>query len=184
MDDREASCKEQEITRIDLEEVSQDCIMVNKFFKGWKEGQALNPDKAEIIEGKRLLDVLYDLKTHSGYALSMITTKRWKLLKGEITRIDFIKDGVWTVKKYPYGWTARTEPLTTEVKGAEFDFDQALAYLHSKGWVTVRWDGGGRAWKYRKAPIRTKEEILSLRKKSSASHFTDGRRAHDLAYYF
>lgn len=174
---------EKEVTRIDLEEVAQGIIMVNKFYKGWKEGRAFNPDVATYIEGERLLDVLYKLKI-SGYALSMITTKKWKVLKGEITRIDFIKDGSWTIKKFPFGWTARTEPLTTEVKGAEFDIDKALAYLHSQRWITVTWKGGARAWKYRKAPIRTKEEIQMLRQKSNESKFTDGRRAYDLAYYF
>jgi hypothetical protein len=105
-------------------------------------------------------------------------------LRGEITRIDFIKDGAWTVKKFCYGWTARTEPLSAEIKDDKFDFEKSLAYLQSKGWVTVRWDGGARAWKYRKAPIRTKEEILELRRRSNESQSTDGRRAYDLAYYF
>lgn len=171
-----------EITRIDYEAVTQDLILVNGYFDGWQDGQ--QPDTYTSIENCKLLDVLNEAR-HNGYAIAIFTSKRARAVKGETTRIDFSKTSEgWFVSRYPRGWTGRTQPAMRENKGPDFAIDQALKWLQAHGWDTVEWEGGARAWKGTRMPVRDRDQILKMRKHSNETHNADGYFHYDLAYWF
>jgi hypothetical protein len=176
---------QKQVTRIDLEQAGPGQVIVKKYLEGWGEGSCFTVMEFEINTSIPALLAKYE---SDGFAVEMAHEGVGRALRGEITRIDFIqeKDG-WTVKKYPFGWTAKTRPLHTNLKPASFDLDFALAWCEKKGWTVYRWQNGARAWKGAPKPVRDSATIMSLRRKSNDSirrGESDGRRNYDLAFYF
>jgi hypothetical protein len=174
---------DQKITRIDIEQISDDYLNLDCWYKGWREGQWQKPDECRIIEGRRLLELLNEL-SHNGYALTKLNdSKHWRALKGEIVRLDFIDtiEG-WKVRKYPLGWTAKTQPLSEENKGKDFDIAAALDWLRKNHWTVMQWNGGARAWRYKIHPVRNAEEIRELRRRVNADKTINSQA--DLAYVY
>lgn len=173
------------ITRIDLTQNGEKGVLVEEWFEGWETGKA--PDQTHIEPTAVILRLLpkYDAL---GFTSEMCDALHGRSLRGEITRIDFVKIlNVWRVKKFPYGWTAKTHPLTDETKGPEFDLESSLTWCEQNGWNVRRWPGGGRAFKGEPMPVRTGAAIMSMRRNVEKSFFsgqTDTRRAFDLAFDF
>lgn len=170
------------INKVVLEQVAKDYILVDQFFKGWKEGQAA--DTVGTIEGKRLDEVATALH-EQGFSVRILPSgKKAIALRGQITRVDFFcNDGTWTVEKFPFGWTAGTPALTSEQKGQDFDLDAALKWLKDHGWKTIQWPRGARAFKGEMLPIRDRDTILAMRRNANIQR--DAAKFHfDLAYYF
>jgi hypothetical protein len=110
-----------------------------------------------------------------------------RALRGKITRIDFeIKPDRVHVKKYPFGWTAKTRPIKQyEITPEEYQAD--LKWLKDHGWSMREWPGGSRAFKGDPLPVRTGSTIAYMRRQVER-HFASGqldpRRQFDLAFDF
>ena len=172
------------ITRIDLDELSPTIYRERQWPEGWQEGDT--PTSDQTFEGS-LLRRLMELEKE-GYTCESDRPGRGRALRGEITRCDFfLSGGAWTVKKFPYGWTARTYPITTEKKPAEFDIEETLAWCQENGWTVRRWPGGARAWKGEPLPIRDQRAVLIMRRRAENKLIT-GQKVpelfHDLAFDF
>lgn len=109
---------------------------------------------------------------------------RGRALVGQTTRIDILQVGQrWVVKKYPYGWTASTNPISAETKPVEFSPEvDALPWLEAKEWVILRWDDeragkGYRAFADKVQPVRDARGTLAMRKRYPDTQL-------DLAIYF
>jgi hypothetical protein len=101
-----------------------------------------------------------------------------RALRGETTRIDFTQanDGSFHVKNFPYGWTAKTKPISDEIK-SESDYEQAILWCVASGWHVRRWPGGARAFKGAPQPVRDRASILTMRRKVEAD-MQNGRTNH------
>ena len=104
----------------------------------------------------------------------------------------------WQVFKYLDGWTASTpaamvesdpplKPTPEHPEPRPFDLDEALARLEAAGWTVHRWQGGARAWKGPALPVRTREQIRSMRRRFTAELIRTAGHPHlttfaDLAY--
>ena len=177
----------QPITRVDLEKVGQSSVIVRSWRAGWNRDDAGAPDVEDFIESGSIPALLAEYEKQ-GFTVEMAHAGVGRALRGEITRVDFVRehDG-WLVKKFPIGWSAKTRPLTTETKPADFDLESALAWCQSHGWTVYRWDGGARAWKGQPKPIRDRATILTMRRKLTESLWkgeSDNCSHFDLAFYF
>jgi len=169
------------ITRIDLERVGSTGIIVRSWFQGWRQPDAGTPDMEDYIESGSIPALLAEYE-RQGFTVEMAHASVGRALRGEITRIDFIhNDSDWIIKKFPFGWTAKTRPLLSETKPADFDMESALAWCESRGWTVYRWDGGARAWKGAPKPVRDRASILAMRRKALESHV---HYTMDFAFYF
>lgn len=170
------------ITRIDLEQNGPLGVILKFWEKGWQPGDA--PLAADYAEGATLYAILPQLEK-AGFTCEMAERTLGRALRGEITRIDFAQTATgWKVSKYPFGWTAKTRPLTCEEKPA-FDLDAALAWCSANGWHIRRWPGGARAFKGSPQPVRDQAAILRLRRQTEDAFFRgkpDGRSAYDFAF--
>lgn len=167
------------ITRIDIERVGATMLSVRQWYEGWIEGQA--PDIDEITSGR--IEDLLDQYTKQGFACWMASNAKGRALRGKTTRIDFIRlDDGWHIRKYPYGWTAKTSPLSDETK-PDTDIAQAIAWCKANGWTVREWPNGARAWKGEIKPIRDTNTIKYLRRQVNQT-VGDIRRQFDLAFDF
>ncbi len=178
-------------TRIDLEQNGRYGVIVKSWEKGWQEGDP--PAKTEYLENTTVFQVLSQIDKDGSYTVEMCDENTGRALCGEITRIDFSQEGEkWTVKKFPYGWTAKTRPLSIESKPADFDLEAAFAWLQEHGWTTRRYPGGARAWKGQILPVRDDNAIRRMRGQTNrafwAGQIGDGeagsRRNYDFAFDF
>lgn len=106
----------------------------------------------------------------------------------QTTRIDFHLVNVnaqtpgapvrwgYMVRFFTQGWDYFTNPYRIEVdpdmrdddgSTRPFDLDITLARLAASGWTVRRWTTGARAWRGPATPVRTREEILRLRRRQS-----------------
>jgi len=157
------------ITRVDLETLA-DGVMLKYWRKGWKEQSA--PSGSEVISGT-VFEVCKMLD-QQGFTVHMENAHKGRALRGEITRIDFIKlvDG-WKVSKYPYGWTASTRPIEVKIyeHDNEFYIETALKWCTDHGWTIRQWNerlgvpAGYRAFRDRPQPVRDARMIVFMRNK-------------------
>ena len=173
------------ITRIDLEQDGEHGVLVKEWYEGWQEGDKENAFRYEagaVIH--RLLMSIED----QGYTCEMCDHYHGRALRGQITRIDFelkAADQI-IVKKYPYGWTAKTKPLqqyTCDVKAS----GNPVQWCKDHGWTVREWPGGARAFRGEPLPVRTGSTIAYMRRdvdKHLSSGHTDQRRQFNLAYDF
>jgi hypothetical protein len=181
----EAFVKTPIITRIDLTQNGERGVLVEEWFEGWTMGKA--PDRVHVEPEAVILRLLpkYD---GLGFTSEMCDQFHGRSLRGEIVRIDFVEIlHTWHVRKFPFGWTAKTHPLTDETKGSDFDLEASLMWCEQNGWNVRRWPGGGRAFKGEPMPVRTAAAIMSMRRNVEKTLFAgqmDARRAFDLAIDF
>lgn len=153
-----------EITRIDLEQVGQH-VSQKIWRAGWREGDS--PWKEEWIQDISVFYALSPLE-REGFTVEMVDADHGRALRGKITRLDFIfvhvHDGRWQVERYPYGWTAKTKPIKTEIKDLDFDIEIALGWCRAHGWTVHKWPGGARAWLGEVLPVRDRTTILRMRR--------------------
>lgn len=104
------------------------------------------------------------------------------------TRVDFYRINVngqipnapvhwgYLVRFYIQGWDFYTTPYRTEIDpptrdadGREqpFDLSVALETLEDAGWTVRRWATGARAWRGPAMPVRTREQIIGMRRRQS-----------------
>jgi hypothetical protein len=175
-------------TRIDLEQNGAYGVIVRSWEDGWIEGDIAS--KTEYIENETVFQVLSKIEK-DGYTVEMCDRNTGRALRGEIIRIDFTQIGdTWNVKKYPYGWTAKTRPIKDETKPAGFDISAALEWAKKSGWIVREYPGGARAWKGELLPVRDGQTIKRMRNRADKAYYngTPGdlgsRRQFDLAYDF
>lgn len=161
------------ITRVDLEAVGSTIFRKN-WEAGWIEGDA--PASTETFEGATVFSLLRSLELN-GFTVEMHDDDHGRALRGQITRIDFSVVGPQVVvRKWPYGWTASTRPISTETKTG-FDLENALDWCLKNGWTVYRYEGGARAWLGQALPVRDAASIRRLRARMPRTQF-------DLAFYF
>ena len=169
-------------TKIDLEKVPGG-ILIQEWDEGWKEGSPCTV--YDFLPDERLDNVLASYEKN-GYCVHIFDETHGRALKGEITRIDFLKTGTgWKVDKYPYGWTAQTPVLKTEQKGKDFNVDQALSWCRENGWEIRIWNGGARAWKGQIRPVHdaaTIKQMRSVSDRNLRTGFDDPAWHMDLAF--
>lgn len=157
------SAPKPEFTRVDLEQNGRLGVIKKWWKAGWKEGDA--PAGQEYIENGTVYEQLTRLE-QAGYTVEMCDHQTGRALCGEITRIDFVRTGeTWTVKKYPYGWTARTRSIETATKApGGFDLESALDWCRKNGWSVSTWENGARAWKGDPLPVRDASAVRRMRR--------------------
>lgn len=146
------------VTRIDIEKAGTG-MLVRYWREGWNEDCPTPPDYDEIVEGEiyRLMMKYED----QGFTCEMCDSNHGRALRGKITRIDFVKlpDG-WHIKKWPYGWTAKTQPMSDKVVP---DAEDAIKWCEDNGWNVRRWPEGARAFKGEPKPVRDTNGIWAMR---------------------
>jgi hypothetical protein len=115
----------------------------------------------------------------------MMDNDHGRALRGEITRVDILQvAGKWSVRKYPYGWTAKTRPISQrEMTDAEAA--TAIAWCKQHGWTVREFPGGARAWKGEVKPVRDASTIKMLRRQIEANfrrNEVDVRARFDMAF--
>lgn len=173
-----------EITKINLTRLG-DQVSVD----GWAKGWTSTSDRTSICETYhgRIETLLHEFEL-LGFCVWMPDSGSGRALRGEIARIDFsTHDNLWIVKKFPYGWTAKTPAIKTVEYPGDFDFDGALGWCSEHGWTVRTWPGGARAWRHEIEPVRERATILSMRNQvqiRTGSGQIDSRKNYDLAYDF
>jgi hypothetical protein len=155
------------VTRIEVEK-NNNGVLIMYWQVGWKPG---DPPTQKEWSAERMFDCLARLETE-GFTVDMPSMDVGRALKGEITRIDFFDngEGEWLVKKFPYGWTARTRAIEQKYH-KDFDIQAAIKWCEDHGWSVRQWqalDGirpGYRAFKYQQEPIRDSASIQSMRRR-------------------
>jgi hypothetical protein len=178
---------EKQVTRIDLETTPGSegkMVMVEQWYEGWT---ATSPCELYDQHPGPIASLLGQYE-RQGYAVWMCDSTHGRALRGEITRMDFIQFGaLWQVRKFPYGWTAKTHPLITEQKPTDFDLEAALNWCEQHHWQIRRWPGGARAWKGEPMPVRDASTIRYLRRqveKALQAGQIDVRNHYNLALDF
>ena len=175
---------QKQFTRIDLEQAGPRQVIVKKWFEGWGQTSCFDMMEFEIGTSVPALLAKYE---QEGFTVEMASATLGRALRGRITRVDIIKTGNdWTIKKYPYGWTAKTKPLSQKVV-TEQESNSAIQWLNENGWTVYSWDGGYRAWKGAPMPVRDRLSIRNMRIKSNEAMSNGEHNPHfhyDLLYYF
>jgi hypothetical protein len=159
-------------------------VLVAEWYEGWVPTSPC--DLYDQTTG--LITSLLAQYERQGYTVWMCDARTGRALRGQITRMDFMESSKGCqVRKYPYGWTARTHPISIDDKPAGFDLEAALAWCEQNHWQVRRWPGGGRAWRGEPMPVRDASAIRAMRRqveKNIMSNHIDPRRAFDLALDF
>jgi hypothetical protein len=172
---------DRQTTRIDLE-LAENGVIVRTWNGKWEENSSPVTHTLMLNQSvQRLLMSLEDM----GFTCEMCDSSHGRALRGEITRIDIMQvSGKWVVKKYPYGWSAKTRPLTEkQLSDSEAAF--AINWCKQNGWTVREFPGGARAWKGEVKPVRDAMAIRSLRRQIEANFQRmeiDQRRQFDLAF--
>jgi hypothetical protein len=174
----------QKVTRIDLETAGER-VLVAQWYEGWVP---TSPCDLYDQQAGPITSLLQQYE-RQGHTVWMCDERTGRALCGEITRIDFIKLGgnTWQVRKYPYGWTARTHPIGVDEKPADFDLEAALVWCEQHHWQIRRWPDGARAWKGELLPVRDASAIRAMRRqvdKNILAGHIDARNKFDLAFDF
>ncbi len=180
---------DRQITRIDIESIgSGNLLSVRQWYAGWRDDGSSPADIDEVVEGQSIPGLLAYYEKQ-GFAVWMSNNSHGRALRGTITRVDFIHlpDG-WHYRKFPYGWTAKTRPLSDEIK-TQAEVDEILEWCEAKGWTVRRWPDGARAFKGEPRPIRDRAAILSLRRRASTELYSfhqtgTGKVFYDFAFDF
>lgn len=161
------------ITRVDIEAIGEGINRVSYWREGWQEGDPYG--SSELVQ-KPIMYLLMDFEKQ-GFTCEMCDANHGRALRGKITRIDFVKIlKEWRVRKYPFGWTAKTRPLSDVVK-TEQQIQDAIAWCEQNGWnVHKNADGSAIAYKGAVKPVTDRSAILRQRRQAQREHrdyFTD-----------
>jgi hypothetical protein len=156
------------ITRIDLEATGGDSrnVRIKQWREGWREGDA--PDLDILTTEKSIMFHLMDFEKQ-GFTCEMASKNLGRALRGKTTRIDLDKlpDG-WHYRKFPYGWSAKTKPMSDTVK-TEAEVQEILAWCEANGWTVHRINAEkARAWKGAPQPVHDTATILQMRRRAQA----------------
>ena len=172
------------VTRIDLETAGEN-VLVAEWYEGW-----VPTSPCDLYDQKTgLITSLLAQYERQGYTVWMCDARTGRALRGQITRMDFVKLGgeAWQVRKFPYGWTARTHPISVDDKPAGFDLEAALTWCEQNGWQVHRWPDGARAWKGELLAVRDASAIRAMRRqvdKNMMAGHIDSRNQFNLALDF
>jgi len=155
-----------DITRVDVERVTDTFTLIRFWKKGWDEDRGVWDTEIAIEMPFSMLTLLDEL-TSLGFTCTQHGSKEARCLRGEITRIDIFADpgGTWTMRKYPYGWKGTTHPLQTKSL-TEAEKDIMIDWLKRRNWTLRFWPGGYRAFLGSPKPVRNAAAIKSMREKS------------------
>ena len=163
------------ITRIDLEAIGDGYVRVSFWREGWIEGNT--PDSLDMAQGA-IFRLLMEYEKQ-GFTCEMCDPSHGRALRGQIARIDFEKIlNVWHVRKFPYGWTAKTRPLSDTVK-TELEITEAVMWCESHKWTVSKRDGQIRAWKGEAKPVHAANTIRNMRRRAEENQRDYGT---DFAY--
>lgn len=166
-----------EITRIDLERAGGG-LFVRQWKLGWRDDGSSCHESEEYVTGQRIEALLAECEK-LGFAVWMCDNSHGRALRGDVTRIDFVEG---KIRKYPYGWTAKTRPLSERTATPD-EIQAAVQWCKEHNWTVREWPNGARAWKGEPKPIRDASTIRYLRRQTDAS-LGDPRRRYDLAFDF
>lgn len=148
------------VTRIDLARDGRH-VNVEYFFKGWQQNVSSPNQYGYGVE--TTVEALLQKFERQGFVVWMTDGQTGRALRGNITRIDFLLiEGQMHIRKYPYGWTARTPHMTDDIRTPE-ECEAAIKWCSDHGWLVRRWPGGGRAWAGPLLPVRDYSTIKMLR---------------------
>ncbi|MDD2922132.1 MAG: hypothetical protein PHQ36_07585 [Anaerolineales bacterium] len=155
-----------DIARIDIERSGQTMLFVRAWKKGFNPDDAGSPAFEDLIDAISMTQVCAALEAQ-GFSVTMTSAAQARALRGEVTRVDFVKqtDG-WHIKKYPHGWRASTRPMSDVVK-SEDEINAAIHWCKEHGWTVRENPGLSRAWKGKPLPVRTAEAIRQIRTKAT-----------------
>lgn len=168
-------------TRIDMERAGAHDVIIRKWREGWKIDDAGVPNVEDYVTEGSIAAMLAEYEK-AGWTVEMASAGKGRALRGKITRVDVMLDGeTWRVRKYPYGWTAKTRPIETREFGTKEEAEVAIQWLRENNWTMFEFPGGARAFRGTPYPVRDRTAILSLRRK-----FQEERRnfSFDLAFCF
>ncbi len=168
-------------TRIDFEKQGTN-VMTSLWAGTWREGSSPLSYGYEV--GTRI-EVLLDECRKAGFTCEMVDSFHGRALRGKITRVDVLEiTGVWHIRKYPHGWTARTLPLEDKVVTKD-EADTAIEWMKLHGWNVREFPGGARGWNGEAKPVRDHSTIVRMRRQVQDAYFRteqDPRRQFDLAF--
>lgn len=171
------------VTKVELCQNGDLGCIVKEWAAGWQFGSPATAER--YVQQGDVERILRELEKE-GFCCYMPDPENGIALRGEITRIDFIVnlDGV-RVKKWPFGWTFKTPPISDEQKPPAFNLDEALDWCQRNGWTVRRYPGGARAWKGEPQPVRDRATIQFMRKgiqRDFVNGRMDPRSNFDLAF--
>lgn len=159
---------EQPITRIDLERVGTDGILVRYWCGEWNREDAGAPYAEDYLNGS--IPALLAEYEKQGYTVWMRNRSQGRALRGRTTRVDILRDGDhWTIRKYCYGWSAITPPMSTK-QVSEQEANDAKAWLKEHGWTLYEYEDRMVAFRGKPYPIHDRATIQSMRRKSQVEH--------------
>jgi len=167
-----------DIARIDLERTGNSVLFIRVWKKGYNPDDAGAPAFEEMLDGGIVStsQICADIEAQ-GFSITMSGSQKARALRGEVTRVDFVKEvNGWHIKKYPQGWRATTRPMSDVIK-AEDEIKQAIIWCRENGWIVRENKGYSRAWKNKLMPVHTTEEMRRLR-----ANATPEQRFCDFAY--
>ena len=152
------------IHRIDLERAGTTGIFVRKWFAGWRHDGSTPCDVEDYVTGS--IPALLAEYERAGFVVWMASGAQGRALRGQITRVDLIQaDNTWTMRKYPYGWSAKTPPIEKKTVVPEMK-DAALLWFREKQWTIFEYQDRFTAFKGEPLPIHDKATIQHLRRKA------------------
>lgn len=168
------------VTRIDLERVGANSLIVRKWNEGYSAWDAGQPDEEDFLDGGSIQEMLSGYEKQ-GFTVWMATAGKGRALRGLTTRVDIILEvDQWVMRKYPLGWSAKTPAIETK-RFNQVEADAAVQWLRENKWTVLEWPGGFRGFKGKPMPVRDKYAIMSLRRKADVNHQL---MQWDLAFYF
>lgn len=168
-------------TRIDFERQGAN-VLVQIWFGKWREGSSCAV-MDYLVDAS--IPALLEQCEKAGFTVEMMDGLHGRALRGEIVRVDIVKHGdLWRIRKYPWGWTARTKALTTR-EADETTARGAIQWMKDNGWAVYEWEDRACGWKGEPKPLHDRASILAARRRVNMAppSKTQYTRGIDLAFY-
>ncbi len=167
------------VTRVDIERIGQTLIMVKAWTGEWNREDAGSPDHEDLVENRSIPSILAEYEKQ-GFCVWMSSGSLGRALRGKTTRVDVIQNGdTWTIRKYCYGWSAKTPPSSTRTV-SETEAHQALVWLRENHWTLIEHPDRSVAFLGKAQPIHDKPTILAMRRRALEQHVNYNA---DFAFY-
>lgn len=153
------------VTRVDMEKVGQTGVIVRSWCGEWNRADAGAPDCEDYVENGSIPALLAGYEKQ-GFVVWMASAFQGRALRGKTTRVDVVCDGSnWTIRKYCYGWSAKTPPVSKKVV-SETEAQAAIAWLRENRWTLLEYRDRCVAFLGKAQPIHDKSTILTMRRKA------------------